>query len=77
MKKVFTNDTKNEKERVRGIRNNDIWENGMGMVATRTLHSEDLNGRIRDMSMNKVNKMTMIEGKGVTVMLRATKRANF
>lgn len=77
MKKILTQYTEHEKEAVRSIRDYNIRENGVSMLTASTLNPKNMERRIDNMTVNKINKMAVVVSKRLTALLSTTKRTDF
>ena len=77
MKEIFSDNAKNKKEAVRGIGNDNIRQNGMGVVARGTLQTGNMNQIVLTMFTYEINKMTFITGKRKAGVFGSAERTDF
>ena len=65
--KIFTKNPEDEKETVLSVRNDGIWENGMGMTTAFTDNAGNTNLLIDRFSMNDVNDGSIVISMNLTV----------
>lgn len=76
MQKVFGNDPEDKEEPIGAVRNDQVWENGMGMPA-RTDYSLDSDGVIDSPAGDKVDQVSVIRSMKVAGMRGTTTGTGF